>query len=278
MALAQFLDQVADLDDLQRVQAHGGFVQNDDLGVAQQRLGDAYTLPVTFGQVGNAAVAHSVNAGFLDDFLDLTVQFLAVQALCFAHKSQIFHGGIIQIQGRVFGQIPDLALGFVRVLKDVEPVDAHMAGSGRKAAGHNVHGGGLAGAVGPQKAVYMPFFNFEGDVVDRQEIPVVFAQVLNGDHLAPPCSSFSCVSILSCGFIPPAPLACLGAVSHKSIGAEYQLPVKFCGIRCRFLKTFTICIPVLRRLEVPWTQYISGRGGTGCFASLWQKMTKEPGG
>ena len=47
---AQSLDQVPDLDDLPGVQAHGGLVQDDDLGVAQQGLGDAHPLPVALGR------------------------------------------------------------------------------------------------------------------------------------------------------------------------------------------------------------------------------------
>jgi len=48
--LAKLADQVADLDDLQRVKAHGGLIQNDDLGIAQQRLSDADALLVAFGK------------------------------------------------------------------------------------------------------------------------------------------------------------------------------------------------------------------------------------
>ena len=46
VALAEALDQVADLDDLLRVEADGRLVQNQDGWVAEQRLRDADALLV----------------------------------------------------------------------------------------------------------------------------------------------------------------------------------------------------------------------------------------
>lgn len=41
VCLAQLLDEVTDFDNLEGIQPYGGFVQNDDLGVSQQGLGNA---------------------------------------------------------------------------------------------------------------------------------------------------------------------------------------------------------------------------------------------
>lgn len=51
--LSQLTDQIPDLNDLDRVQSHSGFVENDHLRVAQQCLGNAHPLPVAFGQSGD---------------------------------------------------------------------------------------------------------------------------------------------------------------------------------------------------------------------------------
>ena len=48
VGLSQVMDEVADLDHLGGVQANGGFVQNDHLGAAQQRSGNANALAVAF--------------------------------------------------------------------------------------------------------------------------------------------------------------------------------------------------------------------------------------
>ena len=55
MVFAQLPDQVADFDDLVRVQADGRFVENQHAWIAQQRLRDADALAVTFGKVADKA-------------------------------------------------------------------------------------------------------------------------------------------------------------------------------------------------------------------------------
>ena len=50
MLLPQLPDQVADFNDLKRVKADGRLVQNDDFGIAQQRLRNTDALLVAFGK------------------------------------------------------------------------------------------------------------------------------------------------------------------------------------------------------------------------------------
>ena len=51
MLLLQAFDQVTDLDDLLRVEADGGLVQNENRRVAEQSLRNADTLLVALRQV-----------------------------------------------------------------------------------------------------------------------------------------------------------------------------------------------------------------------------------
>ena len=63
--LGQLADEGTQLQNLLGVQAHGGLIQNEHLGEAQQRLGQAYTLAVALGQVANEAAQHLVHPGHL---------------------------------------------------------------------------------------------------------------------------------------------------------------------------------------------------------------------
>ena len=101
MGLAQLPDELPDLNDLEGVQPHRGLIQNDDSGAAQQRLSNAYPLPVALGERGDAAAANPLQAGLLDDLPDLGLQLLAPQALGLAHEPQVFHRGLVQIEGRL---------------------------------------------------------------------------------------------------------------------------------------------------------------------------------
>ena len=58
MFLAQFADQFAYLADLNRVQAHRGFVENNDGGHMQNGLGNAHPLLIPFGQIANQPLAN----------------------------------------------------------------------------------------------------------------------------------------------------------------------------------------------------------------------------
>jgi len=59
---------------------------------------------------------------------------------------------------------------------------AHRAGSGRAQPLHALDGGGLAGAVRAQQAENLAALDFEGDVVDGDQVAAVdLAQMLDGD-------------------------------------------------------------------------------------------------
>ena len=176
------LDERADLDDLQRVQAHGGFVQNDDLRVAQQGLGDADALLISLGQRGDALVAHGRHARLLQDLADLPPELCAAQALGLAHELQVLHRVFVHVEGRLLRQVADPLLGLLGLLEDVESIDAHAALRGREAPGQDVHGGGLSGAVRPEEAVDLPASDAQAQVGDCGVFSVPLGQVLDFDQ------------------------------------------------------------------------------------------------
>ena len=58
MILGQRTDQFPDFYDLLRIQPYGRLIQNDNLRKSQDRLGKAYPLLVSFGQIMEQAVLH----------------------------------------------------------------------------------------------------------------------------------------------------------------------------------------------------------------------------
>ena len=89
VCLTQLGDQIPYLDDLNGVKAYGGFIQNDDLWVSKQCLCNANTLLVALGKLGNAAVFHILNAGFLNNFLYLLCEDRTSKTFCLADKAKI---------------------------------------------------------------------------------------------------------------------------------------------------------------------------------------------
>ena len=67
----QFLDQAADFDDLSRVQADGGFVENQDRGVVQECLRQSNPLSEAFGEMADHAMGRlfqTADAHYPTDF------------------------------------------------------------------------------------------------------------------------------------------------------------------------------------------------------------------
>ena len=122
------------------------------------------------------------DAGGLHSFVDLTLNLLLGDALGPGYKGQVLPGGAVQIQGRLLRQIADEPLGLLGVLEDVIPSDGHLPRGGGQAAGHDVHGGGLARSVGAEKAIDLPFFHREGQIGYGGMIAVPFCQVLDLDQ------------------------------------------------------------------------------------------------
>ena len=60
MGLAQFPDQFTDADDLRRVQADRGLIQNDQLRAAQKSLRNAHALAVALGQAADEPGHHLI--------------------------------------------------------------------------------------------------------------------------------------------------------------------------------------------------------------------------
>ena len=183
MGPAQIVDQAADLDDLRRVQAHRGFVQNDDLRLPQQRGGDAHPLAVTLGQVADEPVLHGLQPGAAHGSLRHGCAVLFVfHAFQLRHKQQVFPHCHFRIQRGLLRKIPDGPFGLQRFLRNVMPRHFHGACRGGQVPGQDIHGGGFARAVGAEQAVDTAVLHGKADVVHRCVGAVSLCQMLHFDQ------------------------------------------------------------------------------------------------
>jgi len=119
---AQFANQVADFDDLARVQANGGLVKHQHGRIAHQRLRQAHALPVALGQVADNAVCHGRQAAALHHPVHFGAAFGAGNALDLGHIREEGAHDHLFIERHVFGQIADAPLHFDGVFVDLVPV------------------------------------------------------------------------------------------------------------------------------------------------------------
>ena len=182
MRSAQAADQVADLDDLDRIQPHRRFVENDHPRLTQKRLSDADALPVTLRKIADAPAHHVAGTSLLRHLFDLRRQFCAAQALRFADETQIFQRRLVHVQRRLLWQIADEPLRGVRFLEHIMAADRDTARRRRQTARHDVHRRRFSGAVWSEKTIDLAFFDLKRQIVQRQDLAIFFRQMFHFDH------------------------------------------------------------------------------------------------
>ena len=123
----EVLYEVADLDYLPGVEAHGGLVEDDDLRVAQQGLGDAHALAIALGEVLYEPVRDVAYLRDGHDALHLLCELGPAQALSVSDEGEIFPRRPVHVERRLLRQIAQQPLRRARLLKDVVPVDPDLA-------------------------------------------------------------------------------------------------------------------------------------------------------
>ena len=178
---AQAANQVADLNDLLGVKTYRGFIKNDDLGIADQRLRNAYSLAVALGKRANDLVVHIADLYRFADLFDVltALQLTTLEVVC---KVEVFPNGHIQIEGGLLGEISDQLFCTNGVAENINARNASLAGGGRKISGENIHRGALARTVGAQEANDLAFFNRKANVVHSTGGAVIFYKMLNFYH------------------------------------------------------------------------------------------------
>ncbi len=182
LLLAQALDELADLDDLVGVQPGGGLVQDEDLGVVDDGLGQAGALPEALGQGVDAAVHHRLQAALPDDLADALGLLAARQAPGVGDEVQVLHHVQVRVQRGVLGQVADRTLDGQRIGEHVAAVERRGAVAGVHEAGEDLHDRRLAGPVGPQQADHLPRLDGEAHSLDRLQGAVTLAQIRRFDH------------------------------------------------------------------------------------------------
>ena len=179
----ELLDQLAGLDDLLRVEAGRRLVEDEHLGVVEQRLREADALPVALRELAALAVRHVGDPRALHHRGHARLALGPRHALDARAEVEILAHAHVGVERRRLGQIAGAALGLDRLLDEIEAGHDGGALGGRHVAGEHAHGRGLAGAVRAEKAEDLAAFDREADVVDGGEGAVPLGEVLDLDHV-----------------------------------------------------------------------------------------------
>ena len=175
--------QVAHPADAGRVETVGRLVEDEHLGVAEQRVGDAEPLAHAEGVVAHPAVRLLLGEA---DELDHLVDAVPPDAHEDRAERQHLAAGAAGVLGGRVEQQADVAArvrqGGIRLAEHGGPARGR-----RGEAGHDAHRGRLAGTVRPEEAGDEAGLDLERDVVDGRERAVALGESFHCDHgLHPP--------------------------------------------------------------------------------------------
>ena len=178
------------------VESGGGFVHDDEPGVAHEGLGDADAAAHASGEAADAPVGHVREPDPVDELVRLAHAFPGVvDAFEDAHVVEEFERGELRVGFDVLRQVAERAFERAagpRVLQIVA-VHEHLARCGADDAGEDAHERGFACAVRSDQADHA-VRQVAGHVVQCAGLPrEVLGQVVDGDEhdVFFPCGVFS---------------------------------------------------------------------------------------
>ena len=168
--------------DLARVEAAGRLVEDEHIGIPEQRLGEADALPEALREGTDRPAGMHTDPACVDDAADLATALAAIETVQTGHELEVpidAHGAV---ERRGLGQVPDApaTLGV--------PGSHELAGDlaataiGHERAREDLHRRGLPGAVGAQETHDRAALDVERDAVERNQVTVALEQAACVDH------------------------------------------------------------------------------------------------
>ena len=169
------VNQSANLVNLARVETDRRLVEHQHRRIVNQRLRQADALSIALGELAANSMRHVGEAANLEHVLERGFDLRARDVAQLRDEAQIGLDAHVGIERRIFRQVADLAARLERLRENIESVDQHGARGRRHIAGDDAHRGGLAGAVGAEKAEDRTALGLERYVFYRDKVAVGFS-------------------------------------------------------------------------------------------------------
>ena len=170
------------LHDLERIQAIGRFIQDQQLGIMQQGLGQTHSLPEPLRALPDAPPEDLLQAGLDHGPLDRGLRLGPPQMEGMGSElKEILHPHVA-VDRVVFRQVTDTPLHTQRGRGDGFAADFDRPGIGRQVTGEDLDGGRLAGAVGSEESQDGTGWDLEIDPAQGLDGAIGLLQSLDPDH------------------------------------------------------------------------------------------------
>ncbi len=163
-AAAKFDDEVFDLPGADGIEAGGGLVEDEEVGVVDEGLGEPEASLHALGILADGAEAGPAEPDHVDEFIGAVESDASREFEEFAVVVEGLLGVEERVEVGLFGEVSDALLD-----ADVGgglPENENTTGGGAEEPQENLDGGGLARAVGPEEPEDLPRLDLEGEVVN----------------------------------------------------------------------------------------------------------------
>src|SRR5690606_18434859 len=160
-------EHFSEVSDLLGVEADGGLVEDEDLRLAEERIGEPDSLAIAAREGADDAAANVRDVGCLEARVDLALALRARDPLETRPIAQVLDHAHVGIEGHALREIADLAPHGERVLADVVPRDAHDAAVAGKESNEDAERRRFAGAVRSEEADDLDVAHVERDATER---------------------------------------------------------------------------------------------------------------
>ena len=181
----QVTNQLADSDDLLRVETHRRLVQNENLGLMQDRGRQTHPLAVAFGQRADDLPFHFLQKTALDHLADPLPRFAARQAFETRAVGEVLADPHLGIERHVFRQVAQILARRDRIGHQILAVDGDATASRWQKAGDHPQRRRLSRTVGAQDADDLALVHRERNVIDRHVLTIATSQIGSLDHAFP---------------------------------------------------------------------------------------------
>ena len=193
----QLLDQATSLDDLLGVETGGRLVEDQHLGVVNQRLRQTHALPVALRQLAARTTSHVADPGSRHHLFDPRRALPRRDALDLGDEVQVFADRHVRVEWRRLGQIAGPPLGFDGLSRTRRSRRRRRVprspGCSRSAPASS----SSCRRRWAEKAQDFAFLDLKADVVHSDDVAVPLREVFDLDHRMAPLF-WRCAVCVSC--------------------------------------------------------------------------------
>ena len=180
--IPQFLQDFLEFKPASGIQAGRRFIQNEKLGIVDQRPGQAEPLLHAPGKLIHIALFLSLQMHHFQQMSAQSAGLPRLHAVGTGIEFQIFHHLQIVIHTEKIRHIADDLFQPVIILKKLDIINVNFSRIRFEKSRHDFHGRGLPGAVGPHKTEDLSPVNLQIQTVQRRMSAITLRQISDFQH------------------------------------------------------------------------------------------------